>query len=147
MNERDFQETYVSHGKEGQNSISALIIGVLNDMRLLVAQEVELAKDEFLEKLLSMKRGVLLLCLAVAILGMSGLLFMIMLVYLLHAVSELPLWTCYAVIGGSMALVGWMLLNSGTRRLREVSLMPNKTIETMKETTIWLGKQTESLKT
>ena len=147
MDEAEFQENHMSRGEDRQSSVSALILDVLKDMRHLVAQEVALAKDEFIEKLVSMKQGVLLLCLAVAIMGMSGLLFMIMLVYLLHAMSELPLWSCYALIGAAMALVGWMLLSTGSRRLRAVSLMPIKTIETMKETTIWLGKQTESLKT
>jgi len=147
MASSDSRERCSQEASDRYGSVASLVVGVLDDMRQLMVQELKLAKDELLERMISTKRGIFTLGAALLAIGISSVLLMLMLVHLLHSISELPLWGCYAAVGSSLALLGWILLNTAQRQLREVTLTPTKTIETMKETTQWLGKQTESLKT
>jgi len=132
---------------QGHGSVASLVAGVLGDVRQLVVQEIELAKDELLEKIVNFKRVAILFGAAGGVLGIAGMLLLIMLVHLLREVSDWPLWACYGAVGGALAMLGWMLITIAKRWLRELSMVPKRTIETVKETTQWLGKQTESLKT
>jgi|SRR6185295_6290571 len=140
--DRAFQENDQDH-----RSVASLVAGVLGDMRQLVVQEIELAKDELLEKIVSFKHVAILFGAAGVVLGTAGMLLLIMLVHLLRDISGWPLWACYGAVGGALAMLGWVLVSVAKRWLRELSMVPNRTIQTVKETTQWLGKQTESLKT
>lgn len=140
------QVTGAQQNEDSNRSVASLVIGVLGDMRQLVVQEVALAKDELLEKIIAMKQVAILLGAALVILATAAILLMVMLVHLLRAISDLPLWGCYGIVGGTLAACGWALLATAKRRLRNISVAPTQTIETVKETTLWLGKQAESLK-
>jgi len=128
------------------DSVTSLLVGLFDDMRRLLVQELQLAKDELLDNLMQMKRGALLVCGAVAVLALGAFSLMLMLVYMLEAATGLPLWACHGVVGAALGLLGWGLIKTGAFQLRPSSVMPQRTIETMKETTAWLEKQTESLK-
>lgn len=128
------------------DSVTSLLVGLFDDMRRLLVQEVQLAKDELLENWMGMKRGVLLFGGAVAVLALGAFSLMFMLVHVLQIATDLPLWACHAVVGIVLVLLGWALMKTGAHRLQQAKVIPRKTIETMKETTAWLEKQTESLK-
>ena len=64
-----------------------------------------------------------------------------MLVHLLQALTALPLWACYGIVGGLLAAGGIGLLVLGTQTLAQLHLVPQDTVETMKENVEWLKEQ------
>ena len=60
-----------------------------------------------------------------------------MLVHLLQALTALPLWACYGIVGGLLAAGGIGLLVLGTQMLAQLHLVPQDTVETMKENVQW----------
>ena len=66
-----------------------------------------------------------------------------MLVHVLAAYTDIPLWGCYGIVGSVFGVLGWVLLASGKYKIEEIDVMP-QTVETMKENTQWLREQMTS---
>jgi hypothetical protein len=67
-----------------------------------------------------------------------------MLVYLLRALTNLPLWACYGIVGGVFAILGGVLLYTGKTKAAEIDVVPQQTVETMKENAAWIRQKTTS---
>jgi hypothetical protein len=68
-------------------------------------------------------------------------LLILMLVHLLQALTVLPLWACDGIVGGLLTVGGIGLLVLGTQTLAQLHLVPQDTVETMKENVQWLKEQ------
>jgi hypothetical protein len=77
----------------------------------------------------------------VGIAASGGLLLILMLVHLLHALTALPLWACYGMVGGLFAVVGAVLLVLGKQKMVHIHLVPQKTAKTMQENVQWRKAQ------
>jgi hypothetical protein len=77
------------------------------------------------------------------LLAFSGLLFVAMLVFLLHWATnnQLPLWSCFGVVGGVIAIIGVVLLLIGKWKVDNLHLVPPRTAETLKENFAWIQNQ------
>jgi Putative Actinobacterial Holin-X, holin superfamily III len=67
-------------------------------------------------------------------------------VHLLNAVTEWPLWICYGIVGGVCAMVGVVLLYMGKRQMSQIDMVPQQTVETMKENVRWIKEKARSEK-
>jgi hypothetical protein len=83
----------------------------------------------------------------IALAALGGLLLILMLVHLLQALTGLPLWACYGIIGGLCAAGGIVMLLKGKRTVSDVHMVPRKTVETIKENATWLKERIPSSKT
>jgi Putative Actinobacterial Holin-X, holin superfamily III len=122
-------------------SLSELLTGLVNDVKALLQQELALAKHEIRAELRKMLRAVVSLGLGGGIAVVGGWLLILMLVHLLHALTALPLWVCYGIVGGLFAIGGVVLLVIGQRKLASLHLVPQDTAETMQENVQWIKKQ------
>jgi molybdate-binding protein len=61
---------------------------------------------------------------------------------LVRALTEWPLWTCYGIIGGICAMAGVVLLYKGMQHISQINIVPQQTVETIKENVRWLRKKT-----
>jgi len=122
--------------------LGQLVNGLMSDATLLLRQELALAKYEIYEEARKTKTAVASLAAGIGIAAIGGLLLIVMLVHLLRALTEWPLWTCYGIVGGVFAIVGVTLLYRGKRQISEIDMVPQQTIETMKENVRWLKKKT-----
>jgi hypothetical protein len=77
-------------------------------------------------------------------LTVGGLMLVIMLVHLLQALSELPLWACYGIVGVALLASGALLLRKSKRRVSDLHLVPRRTVQTMKENATWMKEQAKS---
>jgi Putative Actinobacterial Holin-X, holin superfamily III len=84
---------------------------------------------------------VMSLGIGIGIAAVGGLLLILMLVHLLHALAALPLWVCYGIVGGLCAAGGIMLLVVGKNKLASVHLAPQEAVGTMKENVLWIKTQ------
>jgi len=124
-------------------SLAALIGGIINDARDLMLQEFTMAKLEVQDELRKTKAAAISLGIGIGIAAVGGLLLLLMLVHLLHALTPIPLWGCYGIVGGVLLLAGLLLLYSGKKTAEEIAVVP-ETVETLKENAKWIREQTTS---
>jgi hypothetical protein len=122
-------------------TITQLLTGLMHEATALLRQELALATHEVRAALFTIMRAVMSLGLGAGIAAMGGWLLLLMLVHLLHALTALPLWACYGLVGGLFAGVGGVLLVRGQRTLARRHLVPQNTVEIMQENVQWLKAQ------
>jgi len=124
-------------------SLMALLGGILNDAKDLLIQELTLARLEGQDELRQIKTAALLLGIGIAVSTVGGMLLSLMLVHMLVAYTDVPLWGCYGIVGSVVAVLGGVLLAAGTHKAEEIDVLP-QTVETMKENAQWLTEQMTS---
>ena len=124
-------------------SLAALLGGIMKDAKDLLVQELTLAKLEGHDELRQIKTAALSLGIGVGVAAVGGILLIVMLVHVLAAYTDIPLWGCYGIVGSVFGVLGWVLLASGKHKIEEIDVMP-QTVETMKENAQWLREQMTS---
>jgi hypothetical protein len=143
----DDQLDLSKQGFAGKPSFATLLEGLIRDIKTLIAQEIKLAKDEIRVELAKIKTAVLSVALGIGLATVGGLLFIAMAVHLLQAVSQLPLWACYGIVGGVLAGAAAILLLKAKANISAVHIAPQNTMATMKENATWIKEQVTSQKT
>src|SRR4051794_38060681 len=127
---------------ESQPSISSLVGGIINDAQQLIRQEVALARKEIQEELGKAKSAAVSMAAGLALAVVGGLLLCQMLVYLLQDLTGLPLWGCFAIVGGTFLLLAVVLALVARNMVGRIDVVPRQTVETMKENVQWIKSQT-----
>jgi Putative Actinobacterial Holin-X, holin superfamily III len=122
-------------------TLAQLLTGLMHDAQTLLRQEVALAAHELRVELRNTVRAVVFLGIGIGIAAVGGWLLILMLVHLLQALTALPLWACHGVVGGLFATGGIVLLVLGKRTLARLHLVPQQTVETMREHVQWIKNQ------
>jgi protein-S-isoprenylcysteine O-methyltransferase Ste14 len=113
---------------------------LLTDVRQLMRQELALAKHEIHGEIRKATSASIALGAGIGLAALGGLLFIIAVVHLLQAVTDLPLWACYGIVAGLCAVVGFILLYLGKRQMSQIEIVPQQTVETMRENVKWMKK-------
>jgi hypothetical protein len=119
---------------------------LVSDVKQLLRQELALAKYEFHEEVGKTKVAFVSLGIGVAIAAIGSLLLIAMLVHLLNALAELPLWTCYGIVGGVCAIAGMVLVYRGIHQVSQIEMIPQQTVESLKENARWIKEKAISEK-
>lgn len=122
-------------------TLAQLVNGLMSDATLLLRQELALARHEIYEEARKTKTAVVSLGAGIGIAAIGGLLLIIMLVHVLRELTEWPLWTCYGIVGGLCAIVGLALLYRGKQKISQIDMVPQQTVETMKENVRWFKRK------
>lgn len=122
-------------------SLAQLLTGIINDAKALVRHELALATYEIREDLRKTKTAMLSLGIGIGVAALGGLLLILMLVHLLHALAGLPLWACDGIVGGLLAISGAVLLLIGKNTIARIDVVPPQTVETMKENVRWIKER------
>jgi hypothetical protein len=122
-------------------SLAQLLTGIVDDAKELMRQELALAKHEIREDLRKTKTAMVSLGIGIGVAAIGGLLLIVMLVHLLQALAGLPLWACYGIVGGLFVIVGGVLLLIAKNTIARIDVVPQQTVDTMKENVQWLKEQ------
>ena len=114
-----------------------LIFDILRDIRKLAWQEIRLAKHEFRQEVRKTLTMLLSVAAGIAFSMVGGLLLVFMLVHLINALTELPLWACYGIVAGIFTAIGVMLMVFGMKGVKQLHIIPARAIETVKENVRW----------
>jgi riboflavin synthase alpha subunit len=125
-------------------SVSTLVGGIIDDAQQLMRQEVALARREVREELNKAKAAATSLALGAAIAFFGAMMLCFMVVHLITWVSHdwIPLWGSFAIVGGSLTVLGIVLLYAARNRASAIHLLPKQTVETMRENVQWIRNQT-----
>lgn len=127
-----------------ERSIGSILKELRDETTTLLRQEVELAKTELSEKAtrLGGNLGALAMGGAVAFLGALALLAAVIygLTSLLDQFMSLgvAVWLAPLIVGLVLAVIGYNLVQKALQTLRQESIAPRKTTETLQENKEWL---------
>jgi len=128
-------------GQSSEPTLGDLFSSLTSDLTTLVRKEIELARTETMEKVTSATRN-LVMIVAGGLVAYAGFIALIMAaIFLLN--RAMSLWVSALIVGIVVIVVGAILLSIGRSRLSSMSVVPEKTVESMKENTEWAKEQVQ----
>lgn len=124
-----------------ERSFVSLLGGIANDAKELLLEEVALTKLEVQYELRKAKTAAIALGIGFGAIAAGGMLLMLMLVHVLVAWTVVPLWGCYGIVGSTLVVAGGLLLATGKIKAEKLDVMPQGTVERIKESAQWLTKR------
>jgi hypothetical protein len=117
-------------------STTQLIRQLVSDVRTLLRQEVALARAEIREELSQIIIALAVCAVAVGTLAIAGLWVLIAVTRGIASIFGWPLAAVYAGVGGTLGIIGLVLLAVVWHRLRAIRILP-QTRETLTEHLQW----------
>jgi hypothetical protein len=134
--DRDVQR---STPPSSEPTLGDLFTSLTSDLTTLVRKEIELARTETMEKVTGLTRNVVMMV-AGGLVAYAGLIALIMAaIFLLN--RAMSLWVSALIVGIVVVIVGVILLMVGKSSLNNMTVVPEKTVESMKENTEWAKEQ------
>jgi hypothetical protein len=125
--------------------IASLVSGIVSDGQRLVEQQLELLRREIGYEIRRVRNAAISMAIGAGITALGGLLLIGMVVHLLNAYTDLPLWACYGIVGGALGAIGALLLYFGGMEVADSHLIaPPQTTAALKENVEWLKHTTNS---
>ncbi|QJQ95116.1 MULTISPECIES: phage holin family protein [Halomonadaceae] len=112
------------------SSIGSLLSSLTREMTSLVRKETELAKVEMSEKTSQAMGGIAAIATAGAVLLCGFLVLLAAAVFALDEALNTP-WLSALIVGGVVAIIGFIMLQSGRKKLQSQNLMPNRTMASL----------------
>jgi len=135
--DRDLQRDLSRQNSEP--SLGDLFTSLTSDLTTLVRKEIDLARTETMEKVSGVTRSVVMMV-AGGLVAYAGLIALIMAaIFLLN--RAMSLWLSALIVGIVVIIVGAILLSMGKSSLNNMTVVPEKTVETMKDNTEWAKEQ------
>jgi len=125
-----------------ERSLGELFGDLAKETSNLVRQEVTLAKTEMSQKVSSMTKDIGSLAIGGAV-AYAGVLALGAALIIGLAQLGLPWWLSALLVGLVVTGIGYFLVQKGLNALKQQNLVPQKTIETIKEDVEWAKGQTE----
>lgn len=116
-----------------ERSIGELFGQLTQDMTLLVRQEVQLARTEMTEKLSKLTTNLISVGAGGFVAYLGGLALMAALILAVRDLANISLAWSALIVGGILAIIGYVMLQRGLKELKEVELAPRRSVENIKD--------------
>lgn len=123
----------------GQASMGRLFRDLADDLSELTRKEIQLAQTETMEKVSHASKAVISMA-AGGFIAYAGLL-VLMAAAVLALATYMPYWLSAVVVGGVAVIVGLIMLQSGRSALKNTSITPEKTVDSLKENAAWVKEK------
>jgi len=124
---------------EPEPSLGQLFTELTDDMSTLVRQELELAKAETMQKVSRATRSIIMMV-AGGLLAYAGLIALVIAAAIALG-ALMPYWLSSLIVGLVVIAIGAALVMNGRSALANLSLIPEKTVETLKQDARWAKEQ------
>lgn len=125
-----------------KQDLTMLVAGIARDTGTLVNQQLELLSAELIAEARRAGTGVASIAAGGGLMAAGGLLSGMMLAHALHRATRLPLWACYALVGGGLGATGLTLMQRGREQIASVQLLPPpETGAALQENRAWVKEQ------
>jgi len=121
-------------------SLGELFAELTREIALLVRQEASLAKAEITEKAAGVGKNIGMLAAGGAV-AYAGLLALVAAAISLLTKAGMPWWGSALLVGVVVMAAGSWLVWSGLKALKQVDLVPRRTLETVAEEKQWINRQ------
>jgi hypothetical protein len=127
--------------------MTGLMRGIINDIGDLISKEIKFARKEIEADLRKTRRATAVLGLGSGIAFLGAILLSLMLVHLLHYVSNpavettrgIPLWGCYGIVSAVFLVLGSSIAYAGCQMFASFNPLPDQTVQTVKENVGWIA--------
>jgi len=116
-----------------ERSIGELFGQLSQDMTLLVRQEVQLARTEMTEKLSKLTTNLISVGAGGFVAYLGGLALMAALILAVRDLANISLAWSALIVGGVLAIIGYVMLQRGLKELKQVELAPRRSVENIKD--------------
>ena len=116
-----------------ERSIGELFGQLTQDMTLLVRQEVQLARTEMTEKLSKLTTNLISVGAGGFVAYLGGLALMEALILAIRDLANISLAWSALIVGGILAIIGYVMLQRGMKELKQVELAPRRSVENIKD--------------
>jgi len=116
-----------------ERSIGELFGQLTQDMTLLVRQEVQLARTEMTEKLSRFTTNLISVGAGGFVAYLGGLALMAALILAVRDLANISLAWSALIVGGILAIVGYVMLQRGMKELKRTELAPRRSVENIKD--------------
>jgi uncharacterized membrane protein YqjE len=124
-----------------ERSLGDLFAELSRDTSTLIRKEFELAQVEMSRKLSHAARQVAFLLVGAAVVYAGLLALVAGLVLILVRMGAAPSWAAALIVALAVLAIGGLLVGRSISALRAASLVPTKTIQSVRETTEWAKDQ------
>jgi len=125
-------------------SLASLLGSLINDTKDLLLQEFRMAKLEIQDELRKTKTAAIAFAIGAGVVMVGGLLLILMLVYVLAAFTTIPVWGCFGIIAVVLLVIGLLFLTLGKQTAEQIKVVPQQTVETLKEHAPWIDEEATS---
>lgn len=119
-----------THPKPG--GMASLAEGVMSDVERLIGQHIDLLRSEVREQAGEAAEAATALGTGIGAAALASIFGGLAAVHFMHRNTRLPLWSCYAVVGGTLGALGGGLLMNGARQASKLQILPRRTAESVK---------------
>jgi uncharacterized membrane protein len=133
--------------QNAEPTLVQLIGGLVGDARDLLLQELALARHEVKQEVREAKAAMLSFGVGIAVGGIGVVLLALMLVHLLQVTTRLPYWAAYGVVSALCLVIAGIALAVARRRAADIDMVPEETVQTVKENVQWIRQSATSDKT
>jgi hypothetical protein len=123
-----------------ERSLGELFSDLARETSTLVRQEVQLAKTEMTQKATAVGKDIGFLAVGGAV-AYAGLLALIATIIIILGTAGLPWWLAALIVTVVVLGIGGFLVQRGLTALKHETMMPEQTIQTLKEDRQWAKEQ------
>jgi hypothetical protein len=122
-------------------SLTQLVSGIVSDAQTLLKQQLAMFRTEIKMDVRRTKQALVALICGSAVASIGVILLCFGLVYGLAALApQLPLWACFAIVGGVFAIGGGLAFYSAVRQFHEFNPLPDESAQALKENVQWISQ-------
>ena len=120
------------------SSMTSLVGGIIHDAQDLIAQQLALFRTEIRAEFRKAQEAAIILAIGIGVVLIGVLILELMLPLLLNWLwPAVPLWACFAIIGGIHTIAGVILLVVAIKDFRAVHAVPERSVEALRENLQW----------
>lgn len=138
----------VAANRREERSVTDLLRELRDETVDLFRQEIALAKTEMQEKVSRLSRNSMYVAMGGGVLGAGALFILLAATAGLYAAMVtadvsplLALWVSPLIVGVAVAIIGYGMLKKGQHTIKEESLVPEKTVQSLKEDKEWTASK------
>ena len=128
------------------DSIPGLIRGILDDLRTLIREEIELARVELRQRAGRAKSAAISLAVAAIAMTLGGAFLLIAIALGISDLLNWPAWAGFLAVAIVMAGGGLVALGAGRKEIRHFHAVPEETVSSVKENSAWIAKRMSSVR-
>jgi len=122
----------------GTPPVSQLVGGIVSDAQNLMKQQMALFRHEVKEDFKKTLEAVSALAGGVVLLLIAAIVLCFMLAYWIHDSAGLSEAASFGIVGGSVAIIGGVLLAAGLYRFKTFNPLPDESARALKENVQWM---------
>lgn len=125
-----------------EQSLGELFSDLSQQTSTLVKKEIELARHEVTRSVTTLGKDAAMIAVGGVIAYAGAIVVLIGLGWLLATIG-LPVWLAFVLVGAIVVAIGAFLAWRAIQEMKKVSVVPERTVETVKEDVEWAKDQTQ----